>query len=112
MAETEKRSLWSRFLRKLRSVVLADGAEQAWSSAAGGRRDVRLVRRERPRALGVARNGIEANFPRTATAGAACGAGGDGAGGTSGDGVVTGLVIWTTPFMIGVTGAGLVLCVK
>jgi len=43
--------------------------------AAGGRRDVRLVRRERPRAEGVARNGIEAHFPWTATARAACGAG-------------------------------------
>src|ERR1700734_3386209 len=43
--------------------------------AAGGRRDLRLVRRERPRAEGVARNGIEAHFPRTATAGAPCGAG-------------------------------------
>src|SRR3984957_2473118 len=42
--------------------------------AAGGRRDVRLVRRERPRAEGVARNGIEALFPRTAAACAACGA--------------------------------------
>src|ERR1700722_7982714 len=43
--------------------------------AAGGRRDLRLVRGGRPRAEGVARNGIEAHFPRTATAGAPCGAG-------------------------------------
>jgi hypoxanthine phosphoribosyltransferase len=51
------------------------GTGTGTGGAAGGRRDVRLVRRERPRAEGVAHNGIEAFFPRTATARAPCGAG-------------------------------------
>src|SRR5579863_5806453 len=53
----------------------AQPAGTGTGGAAGGRRDVRLVRRERPRAEGVARNGIEAYFPRTATSRAPCGAG-------------------------------------